>query len=99
MVPTLLLGTHYLQLMDQASRLVEAVAVLALHCRQQVAGVGEEAEQVPLGGGEGPPLPHQLIDAALPLPDALGRTLPLILEPRELPNKFRAWGKYMVREF
>ena len=93
MVPTLLLGSHYLQLMDQASRLVEAVAVLALHCGQQVAGVGEEAEQVPLGGGEGPPLPHQLIDVALPLANALGRTLPLPLEPRELPNKFWSWGK------
>lgn len=79
--------------MDQASRLVEAVAVLALHCGQQVAGVGEEAEQVPLGGGEGPPLAHQLIDVALPLVNALGRTLPLLLEPRELPNKFWSWGK------
>lgn len=96
-VLTLLLCTYYLQLMDQASSLVETVAVLALDCRQQVAGGGKEAEQV-LGGGETPPLPHQHSNRALPLPNTLDGTLPLGLQRRELRNKFRSWEKQMVRE-
>lgn len=83
-VLTLLLYRHYLQLTDQLSDLVEAVAILALHCRQHVADVGEEAEQVLHGGGEVPPLSHQPIDVALPLPDTLGSTLPPLLQFCEL---------------
>ena len=63
---------------------MEAVAVLALHSRQQVAGVTEEAEQVLRRDGEVPPSPHQPIDVTLPLPDALGGTLPLVLQFCEL---------------
>lgn len=84
--------------MDQTSSSVEAVAALALDCRQQVAGVGEEAEQVSLGGGEALPLPHQPIDLALPLPNALGGALPPVLQLSELRNKFRAWERQVVRE-
>lgn len=75
---------HYLQLMDQTSGLAEAVAILALHRRQHVAGVSEEALQVFLGGGEVLPLPHQPIHLSLPLLNALGGTLPLVLQLREL---------------
>ena len=75
---------HYLQLTDQPPGLGEAVAILALGGRQQGAGVGEEAEQVLRGRGEVPPSPHQPIDVALPLPEALGRTLPPLLQFREL---------------
>lgn len=83
-VHALPLRMRYLQLPDQPPSLVEAIAVLALHGRQQVAGVGEEAEQVVHRGGEVLPLPHQPIDVTLPLLDALGSTLPLVLQLREL---------------
>lgn len=84
--------------MDQTSSLVEAVAILALHCRQQVAGVSKEAEQELHRGGEVPPLPHQPIDVTLLLPTALGSTLPPVLQFHELGNKLRSWEKQMVRE-
>lgn len=77
--------------MDQTSGLEETVAVLALDRRQQLAGGGEEAEQVPLRGGETPPLPHQRSDCSLPLPHALRGTLPPGLQLRELQNKCRPW--------
>lgn len=89
---------HYLQLMDQTSSLVEAITILALQCRQQVVGVGEEAEQGFLGGGKVLPLPHQPIGLTLPPLNAPGGTLPLVLQLSELRNKCRSWKKQMVRE-
>lgn len=91
------LRMYYLQLTDQPSGLVEAVTVLTLQGRQQVAGIVQEAQQVLCGGGEVPPLPHQPIDVTLPLPDALGSALPPVLQFGELWNKFRSWEKQMVR--
>lgn len=68
----------YLQLIDQVPGLAEAVTVLFLHCREQVAGVSEEPEQVLHRGGKEPPLGHQPADVTLPLPNTPGSPLPLV---------------------
>lgn len=73
--------------MNYISKLVKAVAVLALHsCKEAVCVIKESAEALQ-GTPEELPLAHESINVLLPLLNHPDNILPLLLQQCQLGNK------------
>lgn len=73
--------------MNDISKLVKAVTILALHSCQEAVCVIKESAEALQGTPEELPLAHESIDIFLPLLNHPDNILPLLFQQCELGNK------------
>lgn len=76
--------------MNQISKLVKAIAVLALHSYEEAVYISKKSAETLQGTPEELPLAHKSIDILLPLLNRPDNILPLLLQQCELGNKLRS---------